>query len=176
MKSMKIALSGKSGAGKTELARYLVDRLGIQRCSPGDIYRTLASILFLHPTKEAMNRLTVALRSMDSLCVTSAALRQMSATAGVVFDSMRFKEDYSYFKAQGYVLVRIECDANVRAERLLSRGEVQDDRQLRELERDLTETDLDEKSFDLSIVNCHPNARAFVEHAFAILKGTLGEG
>lgn len=137
MKSTKIALSGKSGAGKTELARYLVDHLGIPRCSPGDIYRSLSGILFPHhQTKEVMNRLTVALRSLDPLCVTTAALIHSDTTKGVVFDSMRFKEDYYYFKAQGYILLRIGCDASVRATRLLTRGEIKNDIEFDMLEQD----------------------------------------
>lgn len=175
MQNTKIALSGKSGAGKTELARHLVAHLGIQRCSPGDIYRSLSRILFQQPTKELMNRLTVALRGIDPLCVTTAALRQANPRRGVVFDSMRFKDDYNHFKAEGYLLVRIECDAIVRAQRLLARGEVKDSHQLAALEQDPTETDLDEMSFDVCVVNGSTTLEEFLAEAFFKVRASLGE-
>jgi hypothetical protein len=88
---------------------------------------------------------------------------------------MRFKEDYAYSRANGYVLVRVECDAATRATRLLNRGEVKNQTELELLEVDRTETDLDEMDFDIVLTNDRADVEAFVENALKVIQRHLGE-
>ena len=169
---LRIALSGKSGSGKSELAEYLVKKLNVQRCSTGDIYRQLSLLLFGEVRKDLMNRLTTALRATEPNCVLRAALSQMDVSKGIVFDSMRFQEDHSYFMSLGFMLVRIKCDASVRFERLVNRGEVHSAADFQELERDKTETELDDQRHDLILTN-NLELPEFLYHAKALITGQV---
>ena len=169
---IRIALSGKSGAGKTELANALCSKLGIQRCSTGDIYRQIATIVFGEVTKEDMNALTKALRGMDPFCVLEAALRRNDNQKGVVLDSVRFKDDALHLRSLGFLLVRIESGTTVRHTRMRSRGEVFIPSRL---EADETETDIDDLDFDVILANESSPLPLFLEEACARLLQHVGD-
>jgi len=118
-----IALSGKSGSGKSTLAEILVAEYGYVQCKTGSACRKIARDLFDSESKELLNRLTVVMRDIDDSVWLRAALKGVKEDHPVVFDSMRFPEDYEYFKERGYALWKLDAPVEVRAERLSMRGQ-----------------------------------------------------
>jgi cytidylate kinase len=169
--NIKIALSGKSGSGKTELSTYLCNKLGIQRCSTGDIYRQICKIIFGTVSKEQMNNLTKALRNMDTNCIIQAAFRFCNPRKGIVFDSMRFAEDYEHLKAAGFLLVRIDAVPAIRFVRLKLRNELFN---ANSLEEDLTETALDNLPYDIQIRNDSDCLEVFLTEAYKAISAIIG--
>src|SRR5947209_1893548 len=93
-----IALTGRSGSGKTEVARHLVSRYGYHRCSPGDLCRHICKTLFNSENRSLMNQVTEAVRSIREDAWLTAALLNAPAGKELVYDSMRFECDYARLK------------------------------------------------------------------------------
>ena len=71
-----------------------------------------------------MNRVTDALKLSDQEIWLRAALRGVSDSSPIVFDSMRFKEDYNFFSRWSFITWRIITSLDLCVERLQARGEV----------------------------------------------------
>jgi len=144
----RIALSGKSGSGKTTVAEYLVSKHGYVRCSTGDVCRDLCRRLFRTESKAILNKVTDALKAVEPDVWVNAALSSLGEHTLVVFDSMRFASDYNYLRKQGFTMWRIDAPLEIRLLRMESRGQLVS----REDDEHRAETELDEHHFD-QIVN-----------------------
>lgn len=147
---MHIALTGRSGSGKTEVASYLAQRHGYVRVGTGNLCRQVCQDLFASESKSLMNAVTDALRVIQPDVWLVAALRHAPVGPPLVVDSMRFQEDRLLLKARGYQLWRIEAPRELRWARLRRRGQDFDG------ERDdhaLAEVDLDNTPVDHAITN-----------------------
>jgi adenylate kinase family enzyme len=150
-----IALFGRSGSGKTTVSDYLVKQYGYFHCSPGGICRQISRLLFQAESKTILNQVNDAIQTLGKLVLTRAALASVpEQTERIVFDSMRFMEDYEFFTTQQYSLWRVECAEEVRIGRLAGRGQDfkvgQDDLHRGELE-------LSDCQFDLTLYNSDPS-------------------
>lgn len=124
MNNYNIALYGPSGAGKSTIARYLAQNHDFHHCSSGEACRSLCRTLFDSEDRTLLNQVTDALRQIDPSIWIRNALRGVRPGARVVFDSMRFVEDWHYFKMAGYVLWRVSAPPSVRHARLVQRGQI----------------------------------------------------
>lgn len=118
-----IALYGKSGSGKSTIAKVLVEEYGYVQCKTGSACRKIAQDLFGSESKELLNQLTIAMRKIDDEVWLRAALDGVEDGRPIVFDSMRFPEDYRYFKERGYSLWKVDAPVEIRAQRLAGRGQ-----------------------------------------------------
>ncbi len=118
-----IALTGRSGSGKTEVAGYLAQRHGYVRVGTGNLCRRICQDLFASESKTLMNAVTDALRAIQPDVWLTAALRHAPVGPPLVVDSMRFREDHLLLKSRGYTLWRIEAPREMRWERLRRRGQ-----------------------------------------------------
>jgi dephospho-CoA kinase len=143
---LRIALYGKSGAGKTSIAEYLVSHYGFIRLSTGVACRNVCRLLFGSESKTIMNRVTDALKGIDEHVWLKAALEtHKSAGTGIVFDSMRFVSDYEYLRMHEYSVWKVTAPKPLRLNRLAERGQLYDpdvDESYR------GETELEELSYD----------------------------
>src|SRR4051794_17525125 len=98
----RIALSGKSGSGKTTIADYLLAKHGYARRSTGAACRDVCNRLFGDESKTILNKVTDALKAVDSNVWLRVALSGLKEDTPVVFDSMRFATDYTFLKSQGF--------------------------------------------------------------------------
>lgn len=145
-----IALSGKSGSGKTTVASYLEQSHGYARVGTGDLCRAVCRELFGNESKMTMNAATDALRTVQPDVWLAAALRHAPRGRPLIVDSMRFREDYLLLRSRGYELWRVDVRSDVRWARLHQRG--QESRGERD-DGAAAETELDAAAFDQLIVN-----------------------
>jgi dephospho-CoA kinase len=144
-----IALSGKSGSGKTSVAEYLVKEHGYTRRSTGAACREVCNRLFGGESKAILNSVTDALKAVDPDVWLRAALSGVEGNMPAVFDSMRFATDYAYLKGQGFETWRVEAPQAIRLARMERRGQVvkpEDDEHP-------VETELDKHEFDRFVDN-----------------------
>lgn len=120
----KIALSGRSGSGKTTAAEYLVAKHGYRRCSTGAACRDLCKSLFGTESKAILNKVTDALKAVDPEVWLRAAMSSTEGDGPVVFDSMRFSDDYAFLESRGFTMWRIEAPLETRLRRMERRGQL----------------------------------------------------
>lgn len=145
---MKIALSGRSGSGKSAVARHLVAKHNFAHASTGVICRQISAILFDNETKQSLNRISIALRTVGKDLFIEAALRNITKT-DVVFDSVRYSSDIGILRASGFKIWRIECPIEECIRRLGARGQVITAEDLAHP----SEHELNDAVFDLTINN-----------------------
>lgn len=143
--AVHVALSGRSGSGKTEVASYLEGRHGYVRVSTGPLCRRLCRDLFATESKTLMNAVTDAMRGIQPDVWLAAALRHAPVGQPLVIDSMRFHEDHQLLLDSGYELWRVEAPQQLRWDRLQRRGQeftpARDDNAVAEVELDNTSHD-----------------------------------
>ena len=167
-----VALSGRSGSGKTEVASYLERGHGYVRVSTGHLCRRLCRDLFTSESKTVMNAVTDAMRAIQPDVWLAAALRHAPAGQPLVVDSMRFHEDHQLVRDGGYELWRVEAPQELRWERLRRRGQefnaARDDNAVAEVE-------LDGATHDRLIINagCLPDLWKQVEAALQSMHTAL---
>lgn len=123
---IRIALIGKSGAGKSTVAGLLKLFCNTERISTGAICRSIARLLFGDEAKSSTQRIDDALTEIDPSIFLNAALRQTPNDRSVCIDSLRFKSDLEVARARGFTIVRIVAGEQERIERLARRGQAFD--------------------------------------------------
>lgn len=147
---MQVALIGKSGVGKSTVAKLLNYYTGAERVSSGTICRQIAKLLFGNDEKSTTQTLDDALTKIDPSIFLNAALLAAPAGRPICLDSLRFSSDYEIAKRRGFMIVRVTAPDDVRLTRLSERGQKFD------LAKDgshRSETELDRISVEHTIEN-----------------------
>ena len=147
---MRVALIGKSGVGKSTVAKLLNYHAGTERISTGSICRQIAKLLFGNDDKTTTQILDDVLTRIDPSIFLKAALRTAPVERPICLDSLRFKSDYNIAKVAEFTIVRVVAPDGIRVERLSERGQDFD------LEKDgqhRSETELDDVDVDHIIEN-----------------------
>lgn len=147
---MRVALIGKSGVGKSTVAKLLNYHAGAERVSSGAICRQIAKMLFGNDHKSTTQKLDDALTKVDPSVFLNAALLAAPAGRPICLDSLRFESDYEIARSRGFTIVRVIAPDDVRIARLTERGQKFD------LVKDgshRSETELDEVDVDYTVEN-----------------------
>jgi dephospho-CoA kinase len=147
---LRIALLGKSGAGKSEVGRILQERFSCKLVRTGAICRQISSILFGNESKSSTQMLDDALTPLDPSIFLRASLRSLSGQEPAVIDSIRFISDYGIAKSLGFAAVRVIASDELRVARLRIRGQAFD---IHQNGKHRSETELDEAVVEASIIN-----------------------
>lgn len=146
---LKIAIYGRSGAGKSYVAQQIASTYGYKICSSGAICRLLSLTLMGDESKKSLNIISTKMREIDEGIWIKAALRTLNIEDDFIFDSLRYKSDYLFFKQQGYRLLRVISDDQIIDSRLKDRGqEIEKEDKLHP-----SEWELESQTFDATIVN-----------------------
>lgn len=161
-----IALSGRSGSGKSTIACYLAERHGYVVCQTGELCRQVCQMLFGSQSKTMLNRVTDAMKTIDEQVWLRGALRNAPQNRPLVFDSMRFESDYQFLRSEGFVLWQIDAPLEVCISRLRFR-----DQEFQQGVDDLhlTETEVLPLSHNALIVN----SGVSIEELFKLVEDTL---
>lgn len=158
----RIAVYGRSGSGKGTVATILTDRYGYMHVSSGSVCRSISQILFGDEDRAHLNALSTALRSIDEHLLIEAALRAIKTDIPIVFDSIRYKTDYDWFRESGFSLWKVDCPEEICIRRLKSRGQVFS---VKDLDH-LSESGLEHEEFDFTIDNSGSSLKE-LEHTIA---------
>lgn len=150
VKQVRIALIGKSGSGKSEVASYLSGKYGCEIVKTGAICRSISMILFGNDEKASTQLLDDALTTIDPSIFLRAGLRSVGAGGPVVVDALRFLDDLQLAKSLDFQTLRVTADSGLRLERLTARGQAFD---LGTQGLHRSEVDLDAVRTDFSITN-----------------------
>lgn len=150
-----VAFIGKMGAGKTAAAKILVG-LGYDLVPFNAGIYDVANLIWDEPTRGQMQQLGQKVREIDQDAWVNVCLRRMDETTALlgpglrfVNDSARFPNEYWALRERGFVFVRLYADEDVRVDRLLRIGKLEDRSQL----YDVTEIMLDDVEADYTIDN-----------------------
>lgn len=120
----RLALIGKSGAGKSTVADIISQDYGIRRISTGSICREISRLLFGNENKASTQKIDDALTQIDPSIFFKAALRGAAEQERICVDSLRFAADYELARAQGFEIIRVTALNETRMRRLEARGQV----------------------------------------------------
>lgn len=148
--TIRLALVGKSGAGKSEVSRRLTETHAFASVKTGAICRAISKLLFGNDAKSSTQRLDDALTTINPSIFLTASLRGASLDQDVVVDSLRFVDDVSLVRELGFKTLRVICDDTLRHSRLIARGQTFDPG-VDGLHR--SETELDDQPADYEIQN-----------------------
>lgn len=147
---MKIALIGKSGTGKSEVAKCLSENFGLKVIKTGTICRKISQLLLGNEDKASTQLLDDALTQIDPSIFLKASMRNADIEEDFVIDALRFLSDYDFACRRDILTVRVLANDTARVARLRHRGQVF------ELSKDgkhRSEIELDDVSVDYEIEN-----------------------
>lgn len=147
---MKVALIGKSGTGKSEVASYLAEAKKIQLVKTGVICREISKLLFGNDKKSSTQLLDDHLTAIDPSIFLRAALREADLDKSFAIDALRFQSDLIIAREVGCKIIRIWAIDSVRISRLNERGQAFD---ILKDGRHRSETELDSIDVDEEIEN-----------------------
>jgi 5'-deoxynucleotidase YfbR-like HD superfamily hydrolase len=108
-----IGLHGRTGSGKTTVAEYLVAKYGYFRCTTGKAVREISKALFQTEAKTVLNRITDCMRAIDESVWIRAALATAPVGQPIVFDCVRYSNDYEQLNSQRLWTRGQDYDPNV---------------------------------------------------------------
>ncbi len=147
---LRVALIGKSGAGKSEVAKVLNAEYGAEVIKTGAICRSISQLLFGNQDKGSTQKLDDALTRIDESIFLRAALRTANLAKPFVIDSLRFRSDLVLARENGCMILRVVSGDNLRVSRLVARGQVFD---LAENGAHRSENELDDAACDATLSN-----------------------
>ncbi|MDO8481393.1 MAG: dephospho-CoA kinase [Nanoarchaeota archaeon] len=130
---MIIGLTGTMAAGKTTVARMLVDE-GFTHLTYSDILRKVAKEKGIEPTREALQKLGTTLKNEQGPAVLSKMLLARDHE-DIVADGIRTLPEIEELKLHGAVIWAVVASAETRFSRLKSRGRSGDPQTLEEFKK-----------------------------------------
>lgn len=137
---------GGAGAGKSTAADYLIEKLGYRRMSFAQKLKDIAVDLWgpdAAKDRGKLQALGTLLREIDEDVWVNAALKDLDAAREitratrdgkefpVVNDDCRFPNEYWRLKERGFYFIRVLAREELRVDRLLRIGKLQDPEQLK---------------------------------------------
>jgi len=124
-----IGIVGKMGAGKTTVAKYLEDKYGYQRTSLAEPMRQIVKEFFGVEDKSdpryrrLMQKLGTDWFRSEDKNVWIRHLLKRCVGSGWVVDDVRFLNEAKALQGEGWVLLYIDINDEVRLERMRARGD-----------------------------------------------------
>lgn len=124
-----IGIVGKMGAGKTTVAKYLEDKYGYQRTSLAEPMRQIVKEFFGVEDKSdpryrrLMQKLGTDWFRSEDKNVWIRHLLKRCVGSGWVVDDVRFLNEAKVLQGEGWVLLYIDINDEVRLERMRARGD-----------------------------------------------------
>lgn len=122
MSYISIGLSGRSGSGKSTVARYLTEKYDYKVCYPGGKVRFVANELFGNDSKPTLNKISHTLRKLRPGIWMELALEDLELGKDlIVVDGVRYPEDFNKLKAMNFLMVYVQSSNDVLEMRLKNR-------------------------------------------------------
>jgi len=129
---MRIAISGKMGSGKTALAQHFINKYGFVPLSFAKAVKDTTMEVFGLTREEAYGKkkdrvllqlLGQKIREINPDVWVNKVIRDMSidnkyVAEHFVIDDVRYKNEFETLKKNGFIMVRVNADEEIRRERL----------------------------------------------------------
>jgi dephospho-CoA kinase len=133
MNKVIFGLVGQMASGKDTVKLYLEDNYAAKSCRFSNILRSILDILGMENSRTNLQELSTNLRTFygeDILAKTIVSQVNKIDSQVVVVDGVRRLADIKYLKElNNFFLISIEADLKIRYERLIKRGENENDDQ-----------------------------------------------
>lgn len=133
MKKVIFGLVGQMASGKDTVKLYLEKNYQAKSCRFSDVLRNVLNILGQEVSRTNLQELSTNLRNFygeDILAKTIVAQVNKIESEIVVVDGVRRLADIKYLRElDNFFLISIEADLKIRYERLVKRGENENDKQ-----------------------------------------------
>ena len=122
---MKVAFVGWAGSGKTIAAKYLAEKFDGDVVSFADGIKYIDNYLFGSGKKDRsrLQRIGEFFRTFDEAIWVNRTLEtiQLEVDANIFVDDLRRINEYDALIKEGFKVIRIIADENIRIERLITR-------------------------------------------------------
>lgn len=123
---MHIALTGWAGAGKTTVAQYLEQKYGYKKISFADGIKDIAMRYFFMSEKDRrlLQQIGEKMREIDPdvwVKYTLHRVEYIELDSSVVIDDLRRMNEFEGLQREGFIVIRIEADEDIRIDRLIKR-------------------------------------------------------
>lgn len=122
----RVALTGLTGVGKSEAAKFLANEYGFQMCQTGLVCRQVSQLLFLDESKAHLTAVSDALKNIEPDILITVALRGKDMQQRLVIDAIRYHGDLEFAHQNGFRTVRIVASDRDRSRWLAARGQLFD--------------------------------------------------
>jgi dephospho-CoA kinase len=155
---LKVALIGKMRSGKDTLADYVIEEYGFTQFAFGDGIREICRILFPEQMKEGnkprslLQGVGQKMRQIDNDVWVNKCFNEIEAEKGIlnpIITDLRQPNEYKRCKDEGYIMIRVYCDDEIRIKRILEKNDKFD---LKDLQHE-TELHIDTFEYDYIINN-----------------------
>jgi len=141
----RIAFTGRMGTGKSSVADFLVKSFGFKRYSFAKKLKEIASDLFGMSTKDRLllQTLGTKVREIERDSWANFVVKQIETEAPLraTIDDMRYLNEGTILKDNGFTLVRLYADTRIRKDRKIVGFNPETDRHPSETETDQIEVD-----------------------------------
>lgn len=124
-KAKKVALVGRNGSGKSQVAEYLVQK-GFQWVSLSTILRSYAKQEGIETNREKLIAFGSKIKDQQGPAVLAEQallqLQQYPERTQWVFDSVRLPQELQCLKKNGFYVLGIEAKLEIRYQRITTRG------------------------------------------------------
>lgn len=167
----KIALLGRSGAGKDTFADFLVEERNFTKLFFAEPLYLIANEVFgmKKKNRELLQDIGMALRGVDEeVFVNNLRKRveeaQKDGVENIIITDVRQENEFNALKDMGFIFIYIDADLDKRMERIALRdGIVIDDEYIKRVETNPAETGCDGFVEDTSLITMHINNNRSLE-------------
>lgn len=146
--TLKIAILGKSGAGKDTVADYLIEKYGFTKIRFGTSLYEICEKYFGMKNKDRklLQDVGLAMRSVKPTVFVDLAEQEiLNTNTNIVVSDLRQPNEYEMLKKNGFEFLYIESDLNKRIDRLEKRDNIKiDENYIDRIENNPVETSCEE--------------------------------
>lgn len=128
--TLKIAIMGKSGAGKDTVADYLIEKYGFTKIRFGTALYEICEKYFDMNGKDRklLQDVALAMRSVKSTVFVDIAEKEiLNTNTKIVVPDLRQPNEYEMLKRNGFEFLYVEADLEKRIDRLEKRDNIKID-------------------------------------------------
>lgn len=159
----KIALLGRSGAGKDTFADFLVEERNFRKLFFAEPLYSIANEVFgmTRKNRELLQDIGIALRGVDEEVLVNNLRKRVEeaekdGVENIIITDVRQENEFNALKDMGFVFIYIDADLDKRMERIALRdGIVIDDEYIKRVETNPAETGCDGLLNDSSLIAMH---------------------
>lgn len=159
----KIALLGRSGAGKDTFADFLVEERNFTKLFFAEPLYLVANEVFgmTRKNRELLQDIGIALRGVDEEVLVNNLRKRVEeaekdGVENIIITDVRQENEFNALKDMGFVFIYIDADLDKRMERIALRdGIVIDDEYIKRVETNPAETGCDGLLNDSSLIAMH---------------------